>query len=419
MDIPRVCTRWNRIATNTPSLWSHVDINPSDYFFAAALKRAQIQLKYCRSMPVQLHLYDMSGIDRNSGQEILEVIQSRGGRLGSLIVTNIWYNSSVQAFLGSMVSHTMSNSLRTLLIHGAQDGSGQRTIDSLPVTSLCGLTVLDLWDLSRNIHPSVDGIVELLPHCSALHTLRLRFLEFSPDLLQSHQIVSLPQLRFLEILGVNRTAVLSLLSKLNSGGLELDVRLKVEYIGADGLDSPGQLFLARSNVVSLSINRSTDRNFIQRPVTDFTFVPRLRMLQLDSVRLAQDLALVLETTVDDRLSFQLPYLQCLCLVEWSIGPQAITLIEQILRRKKLRHLAFRDCRYLSDFTRNDDGNKESDPISGYDSDVGFYNYQKKMPQRMRDWLLERVGGVVVVEEYDDDRVYHGVDLFVQNLIILE
>ncbi|KAG8782317.1 hypothetical protein FRC12_020954 [Ceratobasidium sp. 428] len=425
LDIPQVCTKWNQVSASSPALWSHVDVRPSSFStITIAFRHVQMQLKRCRNVPVHLHLDDsLTRTPQDRGLDVVALIQSHGEPLGSLIVTSVGSDSWVYMFLGSMLSHPVSSSLKTLFIHGVQGiysrGTyGQLPAGPLPVTFLCGLAVLDLYDVGSSTYPTVEGIIELLPSCSTLHTLRLRRLKISPDSLQSYQIIPFPRLRFLEISAVNCAGALSLLSKLVPGGLELDVRLDADYIRGDAFDSPGQLLLARSNVVSLSINDPA-RNSVRPPLTCFASVPRLRMLQLDSIRLAQDLNLALETTIDDQTSLQVPCLQSLCLIGLDISSQAIALIEDIIRQRKLRHLAFLDCFYPPERTRSIDGDQENCSISDYDSDADVDKYEGEMPRSMRDWFSERVGGSVVVGQEHDNRIFHGVDPFVQNLIRLE
>ncbi|KAG8784084.1 hypothetical protein FRC12_018971 [Ceratobasidium sp. 428] len=421
LDIPQVCIKWNQIASGTPSLWSHIDIDLSRSTISTALGRAQIWLNRCHNMPIHLHLTGGYGrVTQHHIPEILVAIQSHRGLLSSLLVSKSRHYSLIHVLLGSAPDHALSGSLKTLFLSGIHDIDSQENISSLHMNSLRELVVLDLFDLSGSTCPSIDGLAELLSSCSTLHTIRLRYLESLPGSLQTYPTIPLPQLRLLEVSRCDD--ILALLAKIAPGNLELDIRLDTEYIGDDQDSSPGQLLLARSNVVSLFINGLEDDSDQQPTLATFlTSVPRLRALQTNSFYLAQDFALMLEATVDEQAPLQVPYLQALCLVNWAVNHRAVHLIERILRRRKLRNLAFLACDYSSSFSQPIDVDEENGLPSDHDDDNSNLDtgiYQNLMPQSMRDWFSTRVESVVLCDEIDHEGFYHGVDPFVQKLIQL-
>ncbi|KAG8785604.1 hypothetical protein FRC12_017391 [Ceratobasidium sp. 428] len=420
LDLPQVCTRWNRIATNTPSLWSHIDINLSRLSATTALSRARIRLDRCHGAPIHLHINGgVRDISQTHVLDITATIQSYDGSLSSLAITRSRHHSLAHALLDFVLGSVKPNSLKTLVLWGARRTYKQDTLESLPLNLLCGLTVLDLCDVSGPICPSIRDLAKILSGCPTLHTLRLRWMGFLSGSLHAHPTIPLPQLRFLEFSCVDGDGLLLLLSKLDPGVLELSVRLDAEYIADNGSNSPGQLFLARSNVVSLSINEFMDRDNRQ-PLTYLASVPRLRVLQLYSTRLAQDFASMLGTTANDRQDLQVPCLQSLCLVECIINPWAANLVGHILRQRKLRNLAFLGCQYSPSFTRSIGGVQESKPLPE-EGEIDEYNddYLEELPQTMREWFSERVERIMVDREPDNEQIYNGVDPFLQKLIKLD
>ncbi|KAG8791152.1 hypothetical protein FRC12_010032 [Ceratobasidium sp. 428] len=430
LDIPRVCIRWNQVATNTPSLWSHVDINLSRLSVATALSRARTRLDRCHGVPIHLHLDGgVSGFGQAHVQGITAAIQSYDGLLSSLVVSRSRSNSLPHALLNLVLGCTKPSSLKTLVLYDVGIIHNQETLSPMPLNLLCGLTVLDLYEVNGPICSSLVDFVKLLSGCcSTLHTLRLRGMPSSSGSVQAHPAIPLPQLRFLQISYVYGDEVLVLLSKLHPGVLELDVRLDAEYI-ADGADSPGQLLLARSNVVSLSINEFENVEDRQ-PLTYLASVPRLRVIRLNSTRLAWDFAVMLAwTTATYPRALPVPCLQSLYLVDCRIKVWVANLVGRILRRRNLRNLAFLRCLYPSSFAPpistdqesesppENDGNDEDDEDD--DDDDNYYDYRKEMPSGMKEWFLERVGRVVIGEPSYDDQIYHGMDPFVQRLIDLE
>ncbi|KAG8782318.1 hypothetical protein FRC12_020955 [Ceratobasidium sp. 428] len=426
LDIPRVCVRWNHIANNTPSLWSHIDVNLSRLSVTTALSRARIRLDRCHGVPIHLHLDGGDRVGQNHVPEIIATIQSYEGLLSSLAILRNRYSSLPHVLLDFLLGCVKASSLKVLVLHDIGTTHNEEAPSSLPLGLLSGLTLLDLYDVGGPICSNIGDIAKILSGCcSTLHTLRLRCMSFSLGSLQAHPKISLPQLRFLEISCVYGDASLLLLSKLDPGVLELDIRLDAEYIAFDEPDSLGQLFLARSNVVSLSINEFEDDGD-QQSFTYLTLVPRLRLLQLNSTRLVQHFGLMLGTTVNNQQALQVPCLQSLCLVGCVIKPRTPNLVEQILRRRNLRNLAFLRCLYPSSFARPIGGDQESElppENDGYDEeddyDTDYHDYRKEMPPGMREWFSERVGRVEVGEPSYDDQIHHGVDPFVQKLIKLE
>ncbi|KAG8791149.1 hypothetical protein FRC12_010029 [Ceratobasidium sp. 428] len=438
LDIPQVCVRWNRVAVDTPSLWSHIDINLSYFSVATALERARLWLNRCHNMPIHLHLDDGSSlIPQADVPDILAVLEPHAGLVCSLVFSSFCHYSIVRALLGLVDS----GPLNTLVISGVANAFGQRDPSSRAIGLLRGLTLLDLYHLEELICPSLGDIADILSGSPALHTLRLRSLFYQSDSSQIHSDIPLPLLRFLEISGVRCNKVLRLLSKLVPGVLEMDVRLDAEYFKDDGFNSPSHQFLARSNIVSLAIYYSSSHDSANRSLTYLAYVPHLRVLQLGSTNLARSFALTLGVTFNGQPYLKLPCLRSLCFVRCTIGSWTIDVVEQITGRIKLHSIAFRSCPFPSTFTRlinrsresqllhgdngedgdqdedggDDNGDDEEDTDN--DSDDDDDEYRDEMPQSMKDCFSEQVAKVVVFNgSIAGGTIYHGVDPFVRSLI---
>ncbi|KAG8774439.1 hypothetical protein FRC12_001975 [Ceratobasidium sp. 428] len=387
LDIPQVCMSWNRVAVDTPSLWSHIDLDLSRFSVATALERARIWLKRCNYMPIHLHLNGSSGgVSQNDLSDILAVLEPHAGSLCSLVFTSYCHDSLVRALLGFV-----SGPLRILVISAVTATFSQRDLSSRAIDSS-----------------------------------------------QIHSDIPLPLLRFLEISSVRRNKAIELLSKLVPGVLELDVRLDAEYFKDDRFNSPSHLFLARSNVVSLAIYRSFLYDYADQSLTYLASVPHLRVLQLGSINLVPSFARALGVTLNGEPYLKLPCLRSLCFVQWcAIGSWAIDAVEQIAGRIKLQSLAFRSCRFLPTFTPPINRNQESqllcsdnggggdedgtegegeDEDDGNDDDEDHDKYQDEMPQSMKDYFSEQIAKVTVCNKsIEGGTIYHGVDPFVQSL----
>ncbi|KAG8791591.1 hypothetical protein FRC12_008704 [Ceratobasidium sp. 428] len=411
LDIPRVCVRWNQVAIDTPSLWSHIDINLSQSSVATTLERAQLWLKRCHNMPIHLHLDGIPDLQSKDVPDLLAFMRPHGGSLGSLVFTNYCHRSLVHALLS-----LTSGSLKTLVASNTVAPFDQEDVSSLPTGLLCGLTTLDLMESDQVICPSVSDVAKLLSGNSTLHTLRLRHFRFRSSSLQTYPPILLPQLRFLEVVNVRGDEVPLLFSNLVPGILELDVRLDAKYFGDDRLGSSAQQLLARSNVVSLSIyNLLLDTT--EQLLRCLPSAPRLRVLRFSDMSLARSLAQALATTVEDQPSLQLPCLRSLCLFGCHVDPWAVIPLEQIIGQLRFSNLAFLNCQFPPSFTQPTSSDRESENKLVSESYQDHHKYQYEMPQTLRDWFLARVERVVVdTTPTRSDQTYHGVDPFVQKLM---
>ncbi|KAG8765432.1 hypothetical protein FRC12_007491 [Ceratobasidium sp. 428] len=411
LDTPRVCVRWNQVAVDTPSLWSHIDINLSRPSVVTVLERARLWLNRCHNMPIHLHLDGDPALRSQDVPDLLAFMKPCGGLLGSLVFTNHCHRSLVHDFLSCT-----SSSFKTLIASSITTPFDQENLSSLPAGLLCGLTTLDLSESGGVICPSVGDVAKLLSGNSTLHTLRLRHFRFRSNSSQTFPPIPLPQLRFLEVVNVRGDEVPLLLAKLVPGILELDVRLDAKYFGDDRLGSPAQQLLARSNVVSLSIyNLLLDAT--KQLLSCLPSVPRLRVLRFSDMSLTRSFARALATTVDDQPPLQLPCLRSLCLFECHIDPWTVIPLEQIIGQLRFSNLAFLNCQFPPSFTQPTDADWESENELVSESYKEHHKYQYEMPQSMKDWFSARVERVVVDTTFTrSDQTYHGVDPFVQKLM---
>ncbi|KAG8784085.1 hypothetical protein FRC12_018972 [Ceratobasidium sp. 428] len=353
-------------------------------------------------------------VSQSDVPDILAALEPHAGLLCSLVFTSLYcHDSLVRGLLGFVSGH-----LKILVLSAVTATFSQRDSSSRAIGSLRGLALLDLYRLDeREICPSLGDLADLLSGSPTLHTLRIRSLYYLPDSSQIHSAIPLPLLRFLEISGVRRNKALELLSKIVPGALELDVRLDAEYFKDDRFNSPGRLFLARSNVVSLAIYRSFLHDYTDQSFTYLASVPHLRVLQLGSMNLARSFAQALGVTFNGQPYLKLPCLRSLCFVQWCIiGSWTVDVVEEITGRIQLQSLAFQSCRFPPTFTRpisrsqgsqllrSDDGEDADEDDTEDDQDDGngdgedYDKYQDEMPESMKDCFSEQVAKVVTVRE---------------------
>ncbi|KAG8784081.1 hypothetical protein FRC12_018968 [Ceratobasidium sp. 428] len=417
MVLSLVCTKWHQVATNTPSLWTHIDINFTCFLPATALGRARKLLDRCHNMPVHIHFDGGHEVEPADVLDIVATLQPHVGFLSSLYITNTRLHSLICGLLGLVSGPGAANSLKRLSLYSIDMTDGRDGLRSLPVNILQGLTQLELVDLGELACPSMEDTLRVLSDCPALHTLRLINLDVQWDrLLHGQNTIPLPNLRFLEITRVNCTKVLLFLSHIAPGALPLDVRLDADYtVEHDESTLPGQVFLALANVVSLYMNFYHHRPAHQRFESLFTCVPSLRLLRLNvDYHLHSEVARILAAKTTNASSPALPILQSLCLCSCRICPETANWLKQITEIRGLSNLVFLGCTYPSSFLRP----KNHQETHGNMSLIG-HNYSAKMPGSMKEWFLEHVGKVVIDTKLQDAKVYRGRDAFVQGLITID
>ncbi|KAG8784083.1 hypothetical protein FRC12_018970 [Ceratobasidium sp. 428] len=412
--LPLVCVKWNQVAISTRSLWTHIDIGFASSLSVTTLGRARKLLDRCRNMPVHIHFDGDNEAKPADVPDIVATLQPHVGFLSSLYITKTRLHSLICGLLGLVSGPGAANSLKRLSLYNLDDLDSQEGLRTLPVTMLQGLTQLELTDLDELACPSMGDTARVLSGCLALHTLRLRRLETPSDRSHDHTTVSLPHLRFLEITEVGpRSEVLAFLSKTIPGALELDVRLDADYtVERDGLALPAQLFLARANVVSLSINFNLSSVSGERLESLFACVPRLRVLRLNG-RVLAEVARILGTEATNTSSLPIAHLQSLCLGHSKICPETANRLKQIIERRGLYNLVFLACTYSPSLSLP----KNPQQTKGPRLNIGrSEKYGPEMPESTKEWFSERVERVIVVRESRNAKVYHGIDPFVQGLM---
>ncbi|KAG8741715.1 hypothetical protein FRC10_002542 [Ceratobasidium sp. 414] len=405
LDIPQVCARWHQVATNTPSLWSHVDIN---LFFLPVADSLKVWLGRCRNLPIHLHFQNCCSVrPREVISDLVSLLRPHAASLGSLIISNTVAYPLIHDLYDILSSSSTSNSLKTLVLSRIYWVHGANNAVRWPINALHGLTELELYHIEDLTCFTLGETVAILSHCSALHTLRLNCVGITPSESQDFPTIFLPDLKLLEFRTVyededeDGDGLPVLLSLLSPGVLELDVRLDSYHISEDEMAPSTQLFLARSNVVSLSVN-PTGSGQVERYRSYFSVIPRLRALLLSGPQIGQVMAGL------NGSKLQLPHLRSLCLTDTYLPHKVISTLGQVIAARRLHRLVFLSCKFPRTFVQ---------PEEDVPFDDGEWYYC--MPLGMMEWLSERVEKVVVGEKPESDQVYHGMDPLVQELIRLD
>ncbi|KAG8706028.1 hypothetical protein FRC08_001311 [Ceratobasidium sp. 394] len=400
-NIRRVCARWDRVCVNSPQFWSHID---ADFTIvpdtSAAFDRIRLWLTRSRRTPIHLRFVGTSEIPQNAISELVSILQSRLTDLNSLAISGTCAPALFQALFDPHSTLEAPVPLKSLTLTDTRVTHREHAI-SWPIPSLSRLVELTLAELRDFASPTFGQIVSLLSSCPTLHTLRLRspHIRASPE--QEYPVISLPCLRLLEIQVFGEYHSLHLLPLLSPGVHELDVKLRLSTFDFDGWNSQLQAFLARSNVVHLTLNPAIPDDTANSLLLS---TPCLRVLVLH-ITLPYGL-----TKFEQMLSLNnhsiplLPRLQYLCLASATMESEDMEELERVVAGRTLHSLVLWSCVFSHSETRAN--NRRYKHLSQEPSQIAL------------ERLLARVKRLVIAP-LPPDRVRHGVDLSIQELVTHE
>ncbi|KAJ1300317.1 hypothetical protein OPQ81_005138 [Rhizoctonia solani] len=89
--ISRVCSYWRRVAINSPSLWTHIDLIPHKSLHRELLARAEMYIARAHQLPIELHAVDSNPLAYNRAilSQFLSLIRDRVKSL-DIHVTHSW-----------------------------------------------------------------------------------------------------------------------------------------------------------------------------------------------------------------------------------------------------------------------------------------------------------------------------------------
>ncbi|KAG8706025.1 hypothetical protein FRC08_001308 [Ceratobasidium sp. 394] len=418
VDVRLVCARWNRIITNTPSLWSHIDTNLDPCSETSLiLDSVRLRLHRSRGVPIHLHFWGSSKIPEDNVSELVSILQPHLTRLKWLTICGTRASRLIHSLFELHSSPGWPGTLKSLCCVGIEERHEEFPI---PWTSLSGLVELDLLKLAKYTSPLLSELVGLLSNCPTLHTLRLRYLGVRASPGQEYPAIHLPFLRLLELVLFDcHDETLHLLPLLVPGVLELDVRLDLRDIDSSHLASHIRPLLERSNVTFLSFQKyrwkySTDLKSL------LASVPRLRALLLQHA-CSNSLELIGEllSSIKDGSAQPFPDLQCLCLVSCIIDSEVMDRIGRVVTGRSLRSLVFWSCSIrVREASHSDEGEDEDEDEDGgedEDEEVEVRDRWSQDLENVRRRISGQVGRIIVVP-LPRSQIRDGIDLSIQELV---
>ncbi|KAG8712920.1 hypothetical protein FRC08_013935 [Ceratobasidium sp. 394] len=409
-DIRLVCVQWNRVVTNAPLFWSHIDVDLDSHSkisdIPPVLDPSRQQLERSRGVPVDLHIWGASERSKNGIPGLVSIIRPHIACLNSLIISGTHTSPLVRNLFDLYSGVGRLGILRSLVFDDIYEPREEYSIP-WSISSLSGLTQLNLERLRKYASPPFNELVSLLSNCPTLHTLRFRYLVVRASPEQDYPVIRLPCLRLLDF-GTQQKQedILQLLPLLDPGVNELDVRLSLLNIDSSLISTHIKPFLERSNVTVLSFDESLPGSSIH---TILSSTPHLRVLLLhhsasDNLHIIGELL----SSTSGGSARLLPNLQCLCLVRCGItSTEEMNGIGQIVVEWHLRSLVFWGSSICIS-EANDDNEDEDEDEEGTDG----WSQDREIVRGRFSGQVERI----VVGPLPETRIRNGIDLSIQELI---
>ncbi|KAG8775151.1 hypothetical protein FRC12_001651 [Ceratobasidium sp. 428] len=280
------------------------------------------------------------------------------------------------------------------------------------------LVALELRDMRGQGTPELGELVNMLSDCPKLHTSRLIHLwRFSIrfDQPPNQGAIFLPDLRLLElVLPPREEALVGLMTAIQPGELELDVRLGIGAMDKGPVLRSTQSLLSRSNVVSLTLFDFGSPSVDQFQSLFFS-MPYLRGLRVNS----SSASLLLSALANNTLAQSL--------LESSIslyfrGRGKLFTVESNHIGEGAGNGNDEDLDMMEDEDEDNDADSNQ-ADDGYDDGEGGNQdfilgsplHHANVPDRAKSLLLEYVERIVVCET-PSASIVHGVDVSVQEMI---
>ncbi|KAG8769517.1 hypothetical protein FRC12_004902 [Ceratobasidium sp. 428] len=252
LAISAVCTRWRQIAIGNRSFWSHIDlITPSLSAGESSdtTEITQIWLERSQGTPLHLSVNFRCSVDQRHTSQILCVLQPHLACLASLVFPSV-DEETLELFLTFCSRHGVPGSLKSLVIH-ACPRMRYAPRQSWPTAYLRGLVELQLSYLLHVMSPNFLELSTILSGSPTLQTLRLRHLTILPG---QALTVDLPELRLLDITGLDYVSLPGLLNGISPGGHDLDFRFSLRRLTNSDFVDFIIPFCRRSKIVSLYLS---------------------------------------------------------------------------------------------------------------------------------------------------------------------
>jgi hypothetical protein len=419
-----VCARWRQVATTTRSLWSYVQVGSwhmTKEHDPRSMKRARLWLERAQGVPLHIHFQSSFS---SASTDLIAILQPHAAKIASFFFEVQCHEDTIQAVFNLCTSHGMPGSVTALIVPGTWSQARPGPLD-WPITFFRGLTELQLSHLSGSQCLSLRQLSAMLSSSPSLHTLRLRSMSIIHDQTSTNRMISLPNLRLLDLNKMADFGLLLLLPLLSTSASKLHVRLWLSE--NPSVISTVRSFFKRTKVFSLSLGSSPG----VRQMPWLESLPHMRLLFLDCEETRCQILKELVVQTAGKWAPRCPELHTLCLVGGKVYPRATKLV---VPAYSLGRIVFASCYFpvwgdqgivgheepdddtesLASSNSNDSGgNEDSDGMKEEDSD-GSEHSDSYVDAGLLSWVSQHVKVVVAKHvAYRNNRFW---DSFVQEEI---
>ncbi|KAG9087344.1 hypothetical protein FRC06_002582 [Ceratobasidium sp. 370] len=346
--IPAICTQWRRLAINTRSLWSRVDVNggqATEPKVTRELGRVQLWLERAHGTALHLHFRAVFESD-----QLLPTLQPHWTRVTSLV-----FRLSDGNFFQTALNRFAScppGLLTTLIARHITAASGREDEETSAETDaprspwstklLHNIVNLELVHLAPQFCLNADELISILANSPYLQTLRLRNVSIMPSQDNHHPLINLPYLRVLDLSLKDDPVLQNLVSILVPGKHELDVRIVMPRPNNRGFNATMHALFQRSHVTRF-VAWSLLPNGSPQLAGYLDCLPELQALVLDCSREVPCTSLAALTIENEgKIQARCPSLQTLGVLGAHIGSLAQNQLKLLVSTYRLDELKFGD-----------------------------------------------------------------------------
>ncbi|KAG9090830.1 hypothetical protein FS749_000261 [Ceratobasidium sp. UAMH 11750] len=306
LAVSHVCTDWRRLAINTPTLWTHVDIIDNGRYNCGRGEWDMMWLGRAGSAPLSVQVAIQGDVERNYTKGALNWLVPHLSNVCSLGL-HADSHHKLQAALAYWMSNGTPGVVQDLSLTGRSEPlpwyNNENFMDELPLERairssflapirilrlkhvsisyssevFCDLVHLELVSIPSMTCPTIPVLARWLDASPDLRILKLEMLDMGLDRYSPPREIELNVLERLDLVKLSRDPCSRLLPLLKPGPGELSLRLEapINSTNAEAVRS----FLDRSNVTKL---------YIKAPYPDwslavdcFATINDLRMLVVD------------------------------------------------------------------------------------------------------------------------------------------
>lgn len=365
-NITHVCTRWRLAVVMTTSFWSDIYLKYDDpTSFVKTCNRARVTLERAHEQPLEINFYGGNINSRSDISKITTRLRPHLKWLEVLRLLGFRNHNALLDLISFWLTHGKPGSVHSLLIWSVRSLTSIRPINItfpqqhinsflIPIRKLClngvyfdwdslayqNLVVLQLSDLKGQLSPTLPEILTILSSCPELHTLQLQKMHLAPSEPALLQPVVLPELKYIDFLGLAAESLDALLPMIVAPSQELSAKIDL-HPSASSTNSSVRLLLTRSQVTRLYISDPANADGIAEYLSA---VPNLTTLILDFNSRPGDAILTAITQSSEsttQRTSRCPKLHTMYLINGSLQNETVQDIVGV--HSSLKKLRFMSC----------------------------------------------------------------------------